>query len=124
MIRLTSGDYARPMINANYPFSTVGPKFKVSKKSATIKVTHFIHHVVGAGEEGNEPTIATIKPPADGFTGPVILIGLASPPGVGPVQILGPSEGGTNIGEGAQVTGGFALMMVYDGETWWPNRGN
>lgn len=112
------------MINANYPFSTVGPKLKVSKQSATIKVTHFIHHVVGAGEEGNEPTIATIKPPADGFTGPVILIGLASPPGVGPVQILGPSEGGTNIGGGAQVTPGSALMMVYDGEAWWPNRGS
>lgn len=112
------------MINANYPFSVVGPKFKVSKKSATIKVTHFIHFVVSDGEEGNEPTIATIKPPADGFTGPVFLIGLPSPPGVGSVQILGPSEGGTNIGGGAQVSGGSALIMVYDGTTWWPNVGN
>jgi len=101
----SDGNYARPMINANYPFSLVGPKFKVSKQSATIKVTHFIHFVIGAGEEGNEPTIATIKPPADGFTGPVFLIGLPAEPGVGPVQILGPSEGGTNIGGGAQVTG-------------------
>lgn len=112
------------MINANYPFSVVGPKLRISKKAAAVKVTHFIHHVSGAGEEGNEPTIATIKPPADGFTGPVILIGLPSEPGVGPVQILGPSEGGTNIGAGAQVTPGSALMMVYDGSDWWPNSGN
>ncbi len=57
------------------------------------------------GEEGNE-------------------LGLPSEPGVGPVQILGPSEGGTNIGGGAQVTGGSALIMVYDGSNWWPNSGN
>jgi len=117
-------DYAGAMINANYPFSVVGPKLKVGKTSATLKLTHFIHFVIGVGEEETEPSVATIKPPADGFTGPVILIGLPAGQGVGPVQLLGPNEGGTNIGEGAQVTPGFALMMVYDGTTWWPNRGN
>ncbi|HEU5104627.1 MAG TPA: hypothetical protein VFU11_02175 [Solirubrobacterales bacterium] len=111
------------MINTSYPFSQVGPKFRVSVKNSTIKVTHFIHFVTGVGEEEDEPLIATIKPPADGFTGPVILIGQESEPGVGPVQIQGPGEGGTNIGGGAQVTPNSALILVYDGSLWWPNRG-
>jgi hypothetical protein len=111
------------MINSSYPFSQVGPKFKIAGKGETMKITHFIHHVEGAGEEGNEPTVKTLKPPADGFTGPVLLIGLEAAPGVGPVQILGPGEGGTNIGAAAQVTPGTALIVVYDGSLWWPNRG-
>lgn len=112
------------MINSNYPFSLVGPKLKVSiKSSTTLKLTHFIHFVMGVGEEETEPVVATLKPPADGFTGPVILIGSDPDPGVGPVQIQGPSEGGTNIGAGAQITPNQALIMVYDGSLWWPNRG-
>lgn len=111
------------MINSSYPFSQVGPKFKPSGSGETLKITHFIHHVEGNGEEGMEPTVKTLKPPAGGFTGPVILIGLESAPGVAPVQILGPSEGGDNIGAAAQITPNQALIMVYDGSLWWPNHG-
>jgi hypothetical protein len=110
------------MINSSYPFSQVGPKLKVAGKGETLKITHFIHHVQGIGEGGNEPTVKTIKPPAPGFTGPIFLIGLESEPGVGPVQILGPNEGGDNIGNGAQITPDNALIMVYDGSLWWPNH--
>jgi hypothetical protein len=50
------------MINANHPFSVVG-RIQSAKQSATIKVTHFIHFVIGTGEEGTNRR--SNRPPTD-----------------------------------------------------------
>lgn len=75
----------------------------VLKSAATLSLTNPIHHVSGTA------AIKNIEAP-DGFTGPAWLI---------PDGAWSTVTGG-NIGLASVAVIGRALMVVFDGDTWWP----
>jgi|SRR5688572_4885682 len=89
----------------NPPGGFVGP---VLVSSASMTITHPIHHVSGT------ESVTTIVPPFTGFVGTITLIADAA------FTMTTGGTSGSAIGTAVTMVAGQAIDMVHDGAAWYP----